>query len=459
MPVRELSNDIREAVVRETFQRLRNWLYPTPHDPTTALVLSGGGARSAFQAGVLRYIAEAFPDAEFPVLTGVSAGAINTAHLANDSNAFPEAAGRLVESWRMLEPENVVAASSSLSLLWGLLWRNGFADASDGTENPGTHDVRRTHGLLDTTPLWTFLNRRLGAANGTLTGVEDNLRSGHLQAVAVITTNYATGQTVTWVQGDDFDVWEAPDRVSVHSRLTVDHIMASTALPLVFPAVRIGDAWYGDGGIRLTAPLAPAVHLGADRVLAISNRYPRTRAEADEPSVTGYPPTAQIIGIVMNAIFGDALAQDAHTLARVNALVKELPKSKRHGMRPVDLLQIRPSVDLGRLAVDYQDRLPAAFRFLTTGLGTDETQSSDWLSVLLFDPDYIDRLLDIGYHDARRQHDELAEFLRGGAVDRGLHPPPRTPRQEETSEPVSSSSPDGVPSPAADDALPSSGAS
>lgn len=408
-------------MVRQAIQHIREWLYPTPYDPTTALVLSGGGARSAFQAGVLQYIGEAFPEAEFPVLTGVSAGAINTAHLANDVEAFPEAAERLVRSWEEIEPDDVVAANSSLSLLWGLLRRNGFYGADANEESPTADDVRRTHGLLDTTPLWSYLNDRLGAVDGTLTGVTKNLQNGTLRAVAVITTNYATGQTVTWVQGEDFDVWEAPDRVSVHSRLTVDHIMASTALPIVFPAVRIGDAWYGDGGIRLTAPLAPAVHLGADKILAISNRYARSRAEADEPSVSGYPPTAQIISIVMNAIFGDALAQDAHTLDRVNALVEELPRSKRHGMRPVDLLQIRPSVDLGRLAVEYEHRLPAPFRFVTTGLGTDETDSSDWLSVLLFDPEYIDRLIDIGYHDARDRHDEIAEFLRGAAIGRGEH--------------------------------------
>jgi len=396
-------------------------LFPTPHDGTTALVLSGGGARSAFQAGVLQYIGEAFPEAEFPVLTGVSAGAINTAHLANDVDAFPEAADRLVRSWEQINPEDVVASNSSLSLLWSLLWRNGFSGSGQDPKAPTTDEVRRTHGLLDTTPLWTYLNNRLGADDGILTGVDQNLRDGELRAVAVVTTNYATGQTVTWVQGDDFDVWEAPDRVSVHTRLTVDHIMASTALPIVFPAVRIGDAWYGDGGIRLTAPLAPAVHLGANKILAISNRYPRSRAEADEPTVTGYPPTAQIIGIVMNAIFGDALAQDAHTLDRINTLVENLPASKRSDMRPVDLLQIRPSVDLGRLAVDYEHRLPAPFRFITTGLGTDETDSSDWLSVLLFDPKYIDRLLDIGYHDARDRHAEIAEFLRGAAISRGVH--------------------------------------
>lgn len=398
-----------QAVVQRVFQKLKKVFQPSDESPTYALVLSGGGARSAYQAGVLRYMSEAFPETYFPILTGVSAGAINAAHLGNHTGSFPEVAAHLVDSWSGLELENVIEVESGFSMLWGLLQQQAPA------EEPLTSaDVRHSHGLLDTTPLWNYLRDRLEAPKGALTGVQKNLDDDRLQALAVITTNYATGQTVTWVQGDDFDLWERPDRISVHADLTVNHVMASTAIPLVFPAVRIEEAWYGDGSIRLSAPLAPAVHLGADRILGISNRYQRSRSEADEPAVQGYPPAAQIIGILMNSIFVDALDQDAVTLERVNKLVEELPLRKRHGMRPVDFLQLRPSVDLGRLAHDFESEIPSAFRFLTTGLGTRETESPDWLSVLLFEPAYIDRLLDIGYHDARRQHDRIARFLKEG---------------------------------------------
>lgn len=374
---------------------------------TPALVLSGGGARSAYQVGVLKYIAEAFPRAYFPIMTGVSAGAINTAHLGNHTGTFEEAAEHLVDSWTGLELEHIVEVESGFSMLWGLLRRY-----SREGESPLSPDaVRKKHGLLNTNPLWNYLRDQLEAPEGVLTGVSANLEDGRLQALSVTTTNYMTGQTVTWVQGDDFDVWERPNRISIHTRLTVNHVMASTALPLVFPAVRIGDAWYGDGAIRLSSPLAPAVHLGANRILAISTRYQRSREEADKPAVHGYPPAAQIIGVLMNSIFLDALDRDAFTLERLNTLLEELPAHKRHGMRPVKLLRLRPSVDLGRLAYDYEDAIPGAFQFLTTGLGTRETESPDWLSVLLFAPSYIDRLLDIGYHDARRQHDRIEEFL------------------------------------------------
>ncbi len=396
------------SVVQRVFRKLKGFFQSSGDAPTYALVLSGGGARSAYQAGVLRYMSEAFPGAYFPILTGISAGAINAAHLGNHTSSFRETTSHLVDSWSGLELKNIVEVESGFSLLWGLLQQQ-----APEKEDLSSADVRHTHGLLNTTPLWNYLCDRLEAPDGKLTGVRQNLNEGRLQALAVVTTNYGTGQTVTWVEGQDFDVWERPERVSVHDDLTVNHVMASTAIPLVFPAVRIGDAWYGDGSIRLSAPLAPAIHLGADRILGISNRYQRSRSEADEPAVRGYPPAAQIIGILMNSVFIDALDQDAVTLERVNKLVEELPPQKRHGMRPVDFLQLRPSVDLGRLARDYEREIPSAFQFLTTGLGTRETESPDWLSVLLFEPAYIDRLLDIGYHDARRQHDRISRFLAG----------------------------------------------
>lgn len=427
------SSDSGFGVLDDVVQKVNNLLRSRSGRPTPALVLSGGGARSAYQAGVLRYMGEAFPETYFPVMTGVSAGAINTAHLGNHTGTFEEATEHLIESWTGLELENIVEVESGLSLLWGLLRQ--YSEGAP-TSPPSAAAVRKKHGLLDTTPLWKYLREQLEAPEGVLTGVPANLEDGRLQALAVTTTSYTTGQTVTWVEGEDFDHWERPDRVGIHARLTINHVMASTALPLVFPAVRIGDAWYGDGGIRLSAPLAPAVHLGADRILAISNRYSRSREEADEPAVRGYPPAAQIIGVLMNSVFLDALDQDAFTLERINTLLEELPPRKRHGMRPVELLQLRPSVDLGRLAFHYEEKIPPTFQFLTKGLGTSETESPDWLSVLLFAPSYIDRLLDIGYHDARRQHDRIEEFLAGCPEDAdpaGLRRTAETADQADTS--------------------------
>ena len=158
------------------------------------------------------------------------------------------------------------------------------------------------------------------------------------------------------------DAWERPQRKSVTCYFSVSHVMASAALPFFFPAVEVDGAWYGDGGIRLTAPLSPAVHLGARRIIAVSTRYARSREEADRPAVNGYPPPAQVAGVLYNAIFLDQLDADALQLQQINALVSCLPESERQGLRHVELLMLRPSIDLGRLANEYEPELPRAFR-------------------------------------------------------------------------------------------------
>jgi NTE family protein len=247
--------------------------------------------------------------------------------------------------------------------------------------------------------------------NGELTGIDYNLHRGTLRAVALGTTNYGTGQSVIWAQGRNLQTWERPSRRAIETRLRVEHVMASSALPLFFPAVQIGGQWHGDGGIRLTAPLSPALHLGAHKILAISSHYERSFDEADRPSTRGYPPPAQVLGVLMDAIFLDVVDQDVMRMERINELLRRCPQDSRDGMRLVELMTIRPSVDLGMISREHEPRLPRAFRLLTRGLGTRETSSPDMLSMIMFQDDYVRRLMDIGEADAERRHDELAEFF------------------------------------------------
>jgi len=196
-----------------------------------------------------------------------------------------------------------------------------------------------------------------------------------------------------------------------HLHVRIDHVMASAALPFPFPAVNVDGAWYGDGGIRLTAPLSPAVHLGANRIIAVSTRYARSREEADRPAVTDYPPPAQVAGVLYNAIFLDQLDGDALQLQQVNQLIAQLPDAERGSLRHIDLLMLRPSLDLGRLANAYEPELPRGFRFLTRGLGTRETRSNDMLSLVMFQSDYVKRLIEVGEADAAAKLSEIQRFL------------------------------------------------
>lgn len=378
----------------------------TPDDGL-AIVLGGGGARAAYQVGLLRCLGRRMPALRFDVITGVSAGAINAAYLAAHPGDLRQAADGLTALWRNLEVEDVFRVDSPslgrMMLGWALRLVSG-----GGKIRP------QVRGLVDTSPLAGLLRRILDLNEaGEIAGIADNLASGRLRSVALTTLDYSTGRTITWVQGRDIEDWERPSRRSAQARLTVDHVMASAALPLLFPAVCLGRDWHGDGGVRLTAPLSPALHLGASRMLAISTRYGRSAEEADRPSIAGYPPPAQILGHLMNAIFLDVLDQDVTRMEMFNDLLRRLPPGECPRLRPVEILALRPSVDLGRLVADYEPRLPKTFRFLTRGLGTRETASPDLLSLLMFQPDYLGRLIEIGEADAEARFDEIARFVAG----------------------------------------------
>lgn len=392
---------------RLTWQDLER-LGPVDTSPSSAnelaLVLTGGGARGAYQVGMLRCLARRFPDVRVPIITGVSAGAVNAAHLASHHGTFAQAVEELVGLWSELTPERVFRSDPG-SLSWSVA-RWGLRLLSGGRVPTPT-----VQGLVDTSPLREYLEEAMAAIEGEITGIDYNLHRGVLKAVAISTTSYTTGQSVIWVQGRDIELWERPNRKSIQTKIGVDHVMASSALPLIFPAVPIGDQWYGDGGIRLAAPLSPALHLGARRILAVSTRFDRSREEADQFDVSGYPPPAQVLGVLMNSIFLDLLDQDVHRLERLNRLLERLPVRERSGLQPVRLVVMRPSKDLSKLASEYEPRLPRAFRFMTRGLGTRETGSPDILAMLMFQPDYLRALIDLGERDAEQRLDEIVELL------------------------------------------------
>jgi len=371
------------------------------------LVMGGGGARAAYQVGFLRFLASRFPELHIPYIHGVSAGAINAALLASHHGTFLQAVDELSHLWSGLTIDHVFRVDPSSLAMNSVRW---LRQLGGGGLRGGRIQVR---GLVDTSPLRTHLTESLHAVNGELTGIRYNLEHDRLKALAVSTTSYSTGASVTWLQGRDVEPWERPQRFTECTTMTVDHIMASAALPLLFPAVQLGSEWFGDGGIRLTAPLSPVLHLGARRILAISNRYPRSARETADEQIRSYPPPAQVAGVLLNAVFLDLLDNDALRLERLNRLLEVVPEEQRHGLEPVKLLVLRPSVDLGRLSSQFEAQLPRSIRFLTRGLGTRETKSPDVLSLILFQPDYLQALMEIGEQDAEARADEIAEFLQG----------------------------------------------
>ncbi len=375
-----------------------------PQGSGFAVVMSGGGARAAYQAGLLLAIARRHPHLEVPIITGVSAGAINAAWMSSSVDAFGTTMDELTELWRSLTVDRIFRVDAwSLS---GRVLRTGLKLVSGGARRAST-----AQGFVDTAPLRELMQTLVGGEGGVLERVGPNIAQGRLTAVALTTASYSTGESITWVQGHNVEPWERAHRVCIPSTLTVEHIMASAALPMFFPAVRIGSTWHGDGGMRLTAPLSPAVHLGARKILAISTRAHRTRAERQVPVIEDYPPAAQVMGAVFNSIFLDQFDSDALQLERTNQLVAGLPEDQRAGQRPIDLLVVRPSRDLGKLANEHEPKLPTAFRFLTRGLGTKETRSNDLLSLVMFQPDYLSRLVELGLADGEARMGEIEAFL------------------------------------------------
>jgi NTE family protein len=391
-------------LTREDFDRFGPLDTSPATDDEIALVLTGGGARGAYQVGVLRSLARHYPELRFPIITGVSAGAVNAVGLASHHGTVRQAVDELTGLWNELTIDKVIKAD------WGhLAW--GMARWGARLVSGGLLPAPEVKGLLDTRPLRSYLTETMAAIDGELTGIDYNLHRGVLKAVAVSTTSYTTGQHVVFVQGRDIQEWRRPYRRGMQTRLRVDHVMASSALPGFFPAIRIRDHWYGDGGVRLTAPLSPALHLGARRIVAVSTRFEGTQEEGDAPQVSGYPPPAQLLGVLTRALFLDTLHQDERRLRRLNEFVTAVPEQHRKGLRPVQFHVIRPSRDLSKIARQFEPKLPRGFRFLTRGMGTTETGSPDILAMMLFEPDFIRALIQLGEADTDRQLDELAGIL------------------------------------------------
>jgi NTE family protein len=396
------------------------------------LVLTAGGARGAYQAGVLRRLGElpslrARPS-PFAVIAGASAGAINGSLLAARGARFGEATAELARVWSGLRVEDVFRSDL------GSLARTGASMARDFVLGSLTGHTR-THGLLDTQPLAVLLERSFPPR-----GIDDAIRCGRLHAVAVTATSYHSGRSFTFVEGrPGHAIWQKSRRLVLPVTLTPRHVLASCAIPIVFPPVRVasqaGDLWFGDGGLRLVTPLSPAIRLGASHILSIGVRSSRAAeslareeigaasAPQDGPPRLPCPPLAQVTGVFLNAIFLDHLDADLDHLARMNEIVAgRTAAGASEPIRSVKPVAIAPSDDLALVAQRFAHRMPRVVRYLLEGLGTPDAQSADLMSYLLFDAAYTRTLVEIGYADAARRSAEIEALIHEA--------PPLAPQRE-----------------------------
>jgi|SRR5579871_268718 len=387
-------------------------------DNTVGLVMTGGGARGAYQAGVLKRIGEIkrvqTQGNPFPIIGGASAGAINGAALSTGCNNFSLATKVIAGIWSGLKPPDIfrcdVLSQAHNSLTW-------IMDLSFGGVLGGGH----AHCLLDASPLRQFLQKHLDCNR-----IQENIRRGHLYALAISATNYNSGKSYLFIQGaKGHPMWNRSRRVTLATKITVDHVCASAAIPLVFPPVRLqtsrGAAFYGDGCVRLQQPLSPIIRLGARKVFAVGVRC-ESREHQEEALDEKYPSLAQVLGVLFNVIFLDHLASDIEHLERLNQLLEtgqiRPDKDRSDRMRPLASFVITPSVDLSELADQHRKDLPYLIQYFVNSLGRDAASCADLMSYLLFTSRYTTDLIDIGYQDAQGRIDEIEDFLYSEADEK-----------------------------------------
>ena len=371
----------------------------------TGLILTGGGARAAYQVGVLKAIAEMLPRRThnpFPVICGTSAGAFNAVTLAVYAQNFRLGVQYLDRMWKNFTAHDIYRADPLGVFNNSILWLSGLV-----LNGLGINRLNQVS-LLDSTPLAQLLDRALPSEK-----IQENIDSGVLHALSISASGYSTGQSVNFFQSvAGIQSWQRARRIGIATNIEAQHILASSAIPFIFPAVRINREYFGDGSMRQIAPISPALHLGAVRVLVIGTaqiqEIPPVRTKDDD-----YPSLARIAGHAMDSIFLDSLEVDLERLNRINKTIERVPNEVRQQMNlhHVDVMLISPSQSIEKIAGRYARKLPWAIRLLLASIGAMRRNTSNLVSYLLFEKEFCRALINLGYQDAMNRKEELIAFL------------------------------------------------
>ena len=375
-------------------------------EPRTALILTGGGARAGYQAGVLKAIREMLPEPRrnpFPILCGTSAGAINAASMAVWAEDFGAGVDNLLDVWENFNAHQVYRADPMSMGASGARWVSTLAVGWLTRHSPRS--------LLDNSPL-----RRLLSDGLDFSRIAKAIENRALHSVSITCSGYSSGQSVSFYQGrTDIEAWRRSQRVGAPTEISLNHLMASSAIPFIFPAVHINREWFGDGSMRQVAPVSPAIHLGAEKILVVGAG--QMTHESERPTGAIYPSLAQIAGHALSSIFLDSMAVDLERMNRINRTLSLIPPSVRreNGMtlRPIEVLTIAPSQRLDQLAARHARALPWAVRVMLRGIGAMNPNGGALTSYLLFEQPYTRALIDLGYADTLARRDEVLQFLDG----------------------------------------------
>ncbi len=383
------------------------WLQKNSPESRIGLVLPGGGARGAYQVGVLKAVARVLPreygpGSPFSVITGTSAGSINATALAINAGHFRKGVLRLSHVWKNFHADQVFRTDTPGIIKTGGHWLAAMMMGGMGKHNP--------HSLLDREPLVGLLEGYLDFSK-----IQQAIDNGHLHALGITASGYHSGQSITFYQGaDSIEPWARQRRIGCPATLDISHLMASSAIPMLFSATRINREYFGDGSMRQTAPLSSALHLGADKLLVVGVQESKP-APPERSNTSDYPPMADILGHAMNSIFLDGLESDLERVRRINKTISLIPSRKleRGGvmLRPVEVLCISPSRDIDEIASRYTHLLPRSLRFLLRGVGAYGSHGSTLISYLLFEKAFCRELISLGYKDAMNTKTEILRLF------------------------------------------------